>query len=848
MDAFAQTADSIQPLPALNQQRESKINVKHIAIDLKFDWKKKTAYGKATLQLSLLKATDIIHLDAAMLTINSIILSNGKALKYNYDGSDKNDALEIILDKMYNVNETLIISIDYHTNHINHADPNNIWGSFGKGIRFFEPTSTTPNKRKQIWSSGEPESNRYWFPCYDAPNAVRTTEFTATVEKPLIVISNGTLVKTIENTDDSRTFHYKSDVAYPNYLTSFIVGEYTDIKQKSGNIDLHTFAYPDEKAAAEATIVRLPEMVDYFSKLTGVKYPYSTYRQVMVQDYPFPGLVGQHTTTTISDNMIDDFRTHADFFYLWDGVEAQSLASQWFGNLLMPKDWSHNWLNTAFSHYADGLFTDYKNGHDEFLTYYLTFDQNTTLSDWNNNFRHPIVTQNYDNVQTFASDNYARIRGALVLRMLRKQIGDEKWFKAIQYYVKTNANKIVTTKDFQHAIETVTGDSIGWFFDQWIYKMGHPVFEITKKYDTKKKQLILNVQQTQKIDSNNAYPQTIFFKGKVAVEIDGMIKEIWLKAQQNNTFIFVAPSKPKLINFDFEDTWIKEIKFEKSLAAYLYQLKNDKDVLGKWHAIDALVQIAKDEKSDDETKTKIYAAFRKTIQSNDYWRLRGYALSQLRSLLATPYDSATVNMLLSLIKNDKPWIRTGAITFLGMSRDSAYTKIYLNALNDPSDRVINAAANALGKTKSSKAFDALIQLENKPSWKSQSKISMLNGLKELADPRAFDIAYKTLADIRSPRWWLATPIWDYPIAAAQTLVALGKNEAAYPMIFERFQKSLDENDYNDIFSNILLIATLADARGQEAFDLLKEKFKDDANAMIAVEQYETQFKETIKKP
>lgn len=57
---------------------------------------------------------------------------------------------------------------------------------------------------------------------------------------------------------------------------------------------------------------------------------------------------------------------------------------------------------------------------------------------------------------------------------------------------------------------------------------------------------------------------------------------------------------------------------------------------------------------------------------------------------------------------------------------------------------------------------------------------------------------------------------------------------------------MEENDVSGIFNNALLVATLADSRGQEVFDLLKTKFKDDANAMKAVNQYETQFKDTIK--
>ena len=269
-----------------------------------------------------------------------------------------------------------------------------------------------------------------------------------------------------------------------------------------------------------------------------------------------------------------------------------------------------------------------------------------------------------------------------------------------------------------------------------------------------------------------------------------------------------------------------------------------------------LVKIAKDEKTSAEDKAKIEASLRNTVLSDSYWRVRLAALSQLQGLLApsagtapAPLNEATIAMLLTVIKNDKSWLRAGAIGFLGMTRDPKYADLYLKALDDRSFRVINSAAIALGRSKSPKAFDALAKLKDKPSMKSQTLMSTLVGLKELGDPRGFDIAFKALSDLNLLRWRLPNPpVWDYRVFAADTIASLGKSDKAYPLIFERFKQSMAENDLNGIFYNVVLINSLADPRGQEAFDLLKAKFKDDANAMTAVNQYETQFKEATKQP
>jgi aminopeptidase N len=230
--SVAQLSEGIKKLPPLRLKRIPKIDIKHIAIDLRFDWQKKQAYGVTAITLLPLNPANTITLDAGMLTINSIALANGKSLEFNYDGGDENDGLQITLDRIYKAGEEVTIKIDYRTNWINNADPNNLWGSYGKGIRFFEPTSTEPRKRRQIWTAGLPESNRYWFPCYDAPDDFRTTELKATVDKKLTVISNGILAETKDNNDGTHTFHWKMDRPYANHQTSFVVGEYAVILTK----------------------------------------------------------------------------------------------------------------------------------------------------------------------------------------------------------------------------------------------------------------------------------------------------------------------------------------------------------------------------------------------------------------------------------------------------------------------------------------------------------------------------------------------------------------------------------------------------------------------------------------
>lgn len=819
-------------------------DTQHTALSLEFDWKKKQAFGSAEITGSVLERSDKIYLDAGKLHIQTIKL-NGKNLIFNYDGGDADNNLEILLDRQYAPNEFFTLVIAYRTTHENRADPYAISGSFGAGLRFFEPTSTTPQKRKQIWSSGEPTNNKYWFPCNEELWDIHSTDISARIEKPLMLLANGNLEKVVEHGDNTRTFRYTSPVPFPNYLVAIVVGEFDEVVLKSHTTSVRTFGYPQEKAATQATVEWLPVMLDFLETKTDFPYPYADYKQVVVQDYPFPGLVGQHSFALLSDNYVDDFGVHQDFKYLWDGVAMQALANQWFGNLIMPKEWEDLWLNNAFAYYFAGLYTSKCFTEDEYLTYYHPFEKSNLEFDRGSGIIHPIVPKKVTDLSGFCMDSYSKFRGALVLRMLAFEMGEENWWNAIQHYVGTNAGKQVTTKDFQTAVEFVSDESYQWFFDQWIYKIGSPQFEVTKTYLPNEQKLILRVQQIQPQENTTDYEMVNYFQGKIAVEIDGKIEMINLRPQEVNTFTFSSVDAPKWVNFNVHDNFLCETHFEQTTSEYLTQMQNSVDVLAKQNAMNELVITAKDSLCEPALKQQIIAAIQSEFQSTHYWRYRWFALGSLRKIWEFPYSEATKSFLVAAVSNEKSWIKGTAISMLGNTRDSSYTPLYLQALTDESDRVINAAAIALGKTKSGLAFEALMNLENQASWKNQNRISALNGLQELGDERAVPYVLECIQDQHSPRWYLATPTWDYPYAAVNTLVALGKAELAYPILRKRLIKSLKEDDLNDIFQNVQLIDLLTVPQASEIYVRLKKKFKEEPTILEAVNFYESQYLENI---
>jgi aminopeptidase N len=829
-------------LPPVNYIRSRNVDVQHIDINLLFDWDKEQAYGVSTVTLIPFHDLDTFTLDAAKMTINSVKLVGGGALKFQYDIEKENDNLEINLGRTYKPGEKIVVAIDYRTNYVNKVENSAGILGFGRGLRFIKPTADEPDKPKQIWSQGESEFNRYWFPGYDSPNDFRTTELHATVQKPFVVISNGKLVTVKDNLNGTRTFNWKMDQPYSNYLTSIVVGEYAEVKGAYAGVPVSSFVYKNEYAAGAATTKNLPATVQFFSEKTGVKYPYPKYSQTMVED--FGGGMENITATTQITEMIHDSRELLDGDS--EGLQSHELAHQWFGDYVTCRDWGQIWLNESFATYFQALWDEQLKGKDVFLYEDVRNNQDQYLGTWNQGNRRPIVTKFYADKDALF-DNYAYPRGGAVLHMLRKHLGDAAWWKAINHYLTANAHQPVSTEDFRIAIEESTGQSMDWFFDQWLYKMGHPIFEITQNYDDTKKQLTLNVKQTQQIDPDDEYPQVDYFQTKVDIEIDNKIEQVWVKPQAENTFTFNVASKPRLVNFDYQSTLIKELKFDKSVEELLYQMQNDKDPLGRNWAMQQLV--ARSPMAPGTGADPIRPALLSMAEKDLFWHNRLDALNAYRLRLvpedtkdAIKLDDTTVQALLRLVKAKEAQIRSAAVSFLGVTHDQRHADLYVSLLNDQTQsyNVVDEAANGLGKTKSPKAYDTLTKLTTIASWHNRIAAAGMSGLAELNDSRSFDMAYKIATD-KSIDPALRT-------AALAVVGSTGKGDPrAYPLIADSFKKALASNSFQGMFNAIQAVIKLGDPRGQEVFDLVKERYKNSANALRFIGQLEEEFKKSLNK-
>jgi len=784
----------VRQLPPTQYIRSHDYDTQHLALDLRFDWEREQALGTATITFSpLVKDLARIELDAANMTFGGVKLAAGQTLKYESDPAKQK--LWITLDRPYQPTETISVVIDYHTN----GPVPKLVGLTGGGIKFIKPTADDPNRPKQIWTQGESEYNHYWFPCYDHPNDFFTTELRATVPKPLIVISNGKLLETKDNGNGEQTFHWKIDQPHASYLTSLIVGEFTPIVQDYAGIPVITNVYNNEVAEGKTTVARLAEMVKFFSEKTGLKYPYAKYAQTTVRD--FGGGMENISATTQTDNMIHDQRTELD--QTSDGLQSHELAHQWFGDYVTCRSWSDIWLNESFATYFQAMWDEHHLGHDDFLYLDVKNNQDQYYTAWKAGNRRPIVTKNYATPDS-VFDTYAYPRGGAVLHMLRTYLGEDNWWRAINHYLAKYAHQPVDTEQFRIAIEEATGQSMDWFFDQWLYRMGHPIFQVTKSYDAGAKQLTVTVKQKQKPDSDWQYPQVTYFQTPVDIELisggRSRVERVNLEAKEEQSFTFAAEKEPELVHFDYGNTLIKEVEFKKSNTELLYQVAQDQDVMGRLWALGQLSPRLTDQNTPAAEHDQIAKQIAETATKDKFWGLRLEAVTALSN-----GGSIAREALIAATKDANARVRARAYTSLSNAKDASLTPTFLQALNDQSYAVIRAAALGLGQTRSPEAYAALVKLVSASSWRDNIKISALNGLAALGDRRAFELGLQfsqksNLPAVRS---------------AALKLVGATANgdPRAFATLSSAFNDAVEKSDFALTSASAEGLTTLGDPRG-----------------------------------
>lgn len=401
--------------------------------------------------------------------------------------------------------------------------------------------STNQHGKRTFFADNWPDRASFWFPSIDHPSDKATVELTITAPQKYEVIANGRLLLTRDNDATARTWYWAESVPIATYCTVFGAADFsiTDLPS-DGIAPLSYHVYPEDSSRAQINFGRANKIVEYFTKVIG-PYPYE--KLALVQSTTRYGGMENAGAIFFAEQSVAGDRNI-------DGTVAHEIAHQWFGDSVTESDWHHLWLSEGLSTYFQMLFTEHADDRDAFRAELLRNKDN--YLEFAENNRRPIIdTTIFDYPRLLNANNYQK--AALVLHTLRHQVGDEKFFRGVQNYYETHRDANALTADFQKAIESVSDQSLGWFFDQWLWRGGHPELAITWSWDKKTQQLFLLIKQQQ--------PEEPFrLRLPIKVVSGGRVSEKVIEVDQREEMVELAVQvKPQKIFIDPEETLLKTV-------------------------------------------------------------------------------------------------------------------------------------------------------------------------------------------------------------------------------------------------------------------------------------------------
>ncbi len=502
--------------------QDKNIDVLNYSLDIDFTNNFKLPHSYVFTGSEVIKIKAVNDINSFVVNANNTSLKIESVSLAGTSFTHEKDLVTIILDRTYLANEEFEVGVSYsHKNFFDSAF------YVGKGI---------------VYTDCEPEGGRCWYPCKDYPDDKAIFEIKGKVPANVLLGSNGLLIDSIS---DGKVTSYTWKEAYPmpTYLAVVSACETYSVRviewrnpATDKMIPIKFYSQKtDDKSKLDLMITNVPMMLDFYSETFGA-YPFEKLGFGTVDSqFPWGGMENQSFITLCSNCWTDDLLAH-------------ELAHHWFGDMISPTQWSDIWLNEGFATYCETIWAERMQGK----TQYRRLNKINADEYLITNPGRPIYNRAWDTVlpnnKILFDVAMTYKKSGAILYMLRYVLGDTLFFSSLKKYA-TNPDLMfgnITTNEFVRLMSEYTGKDLSWYFDEWLYRPNHPVYE--NKYEIKKDgdewKVTFKTSQTQREE---------FFKMPIEVQIY-FAKEnkiVRLENDYNNqTFELKFKDKPVQIVFD----------------------------------------------------------------------------------------------------------------------------------------------------------------------------------------------------------------------------------------------------------------------------------------------------------
>ncbi|UCC72220.1 MAG: M1 family metallopeptidase [Gemmatimonadota bacterium] len=486
-----------------------------------------TAFRASTAVTALITecCTTSLHFDLVGLEVDSVAVDGAQAGFERRSGT-----LRVELGRPAAEGDTVVVQVFYH-------------GVPQDGLIF----KTNMYNRPTVFADNWPERARYWFPSVDHPGDKATVEFRVQAPEAWRVVGVGELLEESDLGDGTKLWIWATDRPIPVYTMVVGAGELTVRELGSSGCEVDAshcvrvtqWTYEEDADVAQRLFRRAPEIVAFFDSLIG-PFPYE--KLALVQSSTRFG--GMENSSAIF--LLERIGRLSDA----DRLLAHEIAHQWFGDAVTQREWPHIWLSEGFATYFTSVFFEFVEGDSLAAAQRAEAEETLYMG---SGAERPVIDREPENLFTLLTAN-AYQKGAWVLHMLRQVVGDEAFFSGIRRYYEEHRHATALTADLQRTMEDVSGQDLGWFFEQWLERPGYPQVELDCSWDRGEDVLRVRVHQAQ--------PWSEFrFPLELEAEGDGYeLRQTFWVEERGSVLEWALPSEPTRVRADPENKVLGPIK------------------------------------------------------------------------------------------------------------------------------------------------------------------------------------------------------------------------------------------------------------------------------------------------
>ncbi len=368
-----------------------------------------------------------------------------------------------------------------------------------------------------------PDRAHHWLPTIDHPYDKATCEFIVTAPEAYTVVATGIRIEESAVDKKRKRTHWKTAVRIPTKVMVIGVARFAiEYLGKVDDVPLESWVYPQNRVEGFADYAPASRPLDFMS--------------THVAPYPFEKLANVQSTTRYGG-----VENAGNIFYYEnsvsgkgtiEGLLAHEIAHQWFGDSASEADWYHVWLSEGFATYFTHLYFENAYGVVRLMQGMET-DRKQVIQ-YNTKNPTPIVNTTLTDINKVLNTNTYQ-KASWVLHMLRQEVGDVKFWEGIKAYYQKYQLDNALTDDFRHVMEEASGKDLKRFFDQWIFRPGHPQIALQWQFIPARKELMVTIEQK----------QPALFDFDLEIQADNQMPQKVRVSLRKQEFRFPCPEKPK---------------------------------------------------------------------------------------------------------------------------------------------------------------------------------------------------------------------------------------------------------------------------------------------------------------